>query len=99
MSMLLRSVTRRLALTGAVVVLGAGGTAAGVAAASASHVAAKAPHITAPPPVDHQLCYTATGKFQAPAGVRLIDQFSPNGFVPAISTALAVHCNPVMKIL
>lgn len=100
MSMLLRSVTRRLALAGAVVVAGAGGTAAGVAAASAAHVPAKAPHITAPPPVDHQLCYTGTStKFKIPAGVRLIDQFSPNGFVPAISPTLAVHCNPVTKIL
>ncbi len=90
----LRASTMRLALAGAVVLLGAGGIAAGVATASAS------PRVTAPPPVDHQLCYTASGpNFKIPAGVRLIDQFSPNGFVPAIVNPAVVHCNPVMKIL
>jgi hypothetical protein len=51
--------------------------------------------------VDHQLCYTAVGKFHplpAPR-VRLIDQFSPNGFLPIIHPALAFHCNPVVKIV
>ncbi len=94
MSKSLRASTMRLALAGAVVLLGAGGIAAGVATASAS------PRVTAPPPVDHQLCYTASGpNFKIPAGVRLIDQFSPNGFVPAIVNPAVVHCNPVMKIL
>jgi hypothetical protein len=84
----------RLALAGAVVLLGAGGLAAGVATASAS------PRAPAPPPVDHQLCYSASGpNFKIPAGVRLIDQFSPNGFVPAIVNPAVVHCNPVEKIL
>jgi hypothetical protein len=50
--------------------------------------------------VDHQLCYTASGpNFKIPSGVRLIDQFSPNGFVPAIVNPAVVHCNPVEKIL
>lgn len=71
----------------------AGGAMAGVAAASASRA-------TAPPAVDHQLCYTATGThFKIPQGVRLINQFSPGGFVPSISATLAVHCNPVAKTL
>jgi len=84
----------RLALAAAVVALGAGGTVAGVAAASAS------PRIAAPPPVDHQLCYGASSSgFRIPAGVRLINQFSPNGFVPAITHKPVLHCNPTMKIL
>ena len=51
--------------------------------------------------VDHQLCYTAAGKFHPPAApnVRLIDQFSPNGYTPIIKPALALHCNPVIKIV
>jgi len=54
----------------------------------------------APPPVDHQLCYNANGsQFKIPAGVRLINQFSPNGFVPVISSTMTVHCNPVQKTL
>ena len=51
--------------------------------------------------VDHQLCYTAAGKFHPPTvgHVRLINQFSPNGFLPIIKPALALHCNPVIKIV
>lgn len=51
--------------------------------------------------VDHQLCYTGAGKFRPPAApnVRLIDQFNPNGFTPKINPVLALHCNPVMKIV
>jgi hypothetical protein len=92
MSNSFRAHTVRLALAGAVVMLGVGGTAAGVAAAS--------PHTAAPPPVDHQLCYTASSTgFNIPAGVRLIDQFSPNGFVPTITHKPVLHCNPTVKIL
>jgi len=95
MSKSFRASTLRLALAGAAVALGVAGTAAGVAAASA----APSRHI-APPAVDHQLCYTAAGlHFRVPSGVRLIDQFSPNGFVPKISPTLDVHCNPAEKIL
>ena len=94
MSRSFRASAVKIALAGAVVVLGAGGTVAGVAAASAS------PRIAAPPPVDHQLCYTAVGtQFHIPAGVRLINQFSPNGFVPTIASPLVAHCNPVQKTL
>ncbi len=48
--------------------------------------------------VDHQLCYTATATgFKIPTtGVRLIDQFAPNGFVPKIGP-LVQNCNPVQK--
>ena len=96
MSKSFRASAVRLALAGAAVALGVAGTAAGVAAASA----APARHIAQPPPVDHQLCYTAAGlHFRVPSGVRLIDQFSPNGFVPRISPTQDVHCNPVEKIL
>jgi hypothetical protein len=84
----------RLALAGAVAVLGAGGIVAGVATAAAS------PRAAAPPPVDHQLCYTASSTaFKIPAGVRLFNQFSPKGFAPHIAPKPVLHCNPVVKIL
>jgi hypothetical protein len=93
---------RRIALilVPAVVLLGAGGIAAGTAVAGTT----AAPHhksqpAQAQPPVDHQLCYNASGsQFQIPTGVRLINQFSPNGFVPVITPTVVVHCNPVQKI-
>jgi hypothetical protein len=85
MSMPLRATGLKVGL----VVLGVGGLAAGVAAASSG---------STPPPVDHQLCYTASGApFKIPTGVRLKDQFSPNGFVPRINPSLVLHCNPVAK--
>ena len=75
----------------AVVVLGISGTVASIAAASPGRAAAT------PPPVDHQLCYgvSATGS-KVPAGIVLKNQFSPNGFKPKITKAVA-HCNPVAK--
>lgn len=93
-----RTIALRVVPVVALMALGAGGIAAGTAAAGT----AAAPHkarIAQPPPVDHQLCYNASGSFQVPGGIRLINQFSPNGFVPVISSALVVHCNPVEKIL
>jgi len=85
-----------------VAVLAAAGFA-GIAAGTAAAGTAPNPHGTRaaqPPPVDHQLCYNASGtQFTIPAGVRLINQFSPNGFVPVISPTLTVHCNPVQKTL
>jgi hypothetical protein len=78
----------------AVVAVGTGAMIAGGAAASAS------PHRAQPPPVDHQLCYAASSvSFRIPAGIRLINQFSPNGFVPTIAHKVVLHCNPTMKIL
>ena len=53
-----------------------------------------------PASVDHQLCYTATATgFKIPTtGVRLINQFAPNGFVPRIGP-LVKNCNPVQKTI
>jgi hypothetical protein len=92
MSISFRATGMKLALAAVMV---AGGLAASVAAASAS------PHRAQPPPVDHQLCYAATTStgFRIPAGVRLVNQFSPNGFVPAITHKPVLHCNPTVKIL
>jgi hypothetical protein len=50
--------------------------------------------------VDHQLCYSAVGHFpKTPTSltVRLINQFSPNGFLPKINSNFTLHCNPVQK--
>jgi hypothetical protein len=90
MSMLLRKRTWK----GALAVLGGLCIAAGVTAATTSGARTTFK-------VDHQLCYTATGKFAQPAGskVRLFNQFTPNGFSPVLQTALALHCNPVTKIV
>ncbi len=56
-----------------------------------------------PAVVDHFLCYTATSPrtsaapgFTVPVGVRLINQFSQQGFVPGIG-AVDLHCNPAQK--
>ncbi|HXW34159.1 MAG TPA: hypothetical protein VEJ87_06225 [Acidimicrobiales bacterium] len=47
----------------------------------------------------HYLCYTATASgFKAPPGVRLVNAFAPNGFVPKIGSA-NYHCNPAVKIV
>jgi hypothetical protein len=51
-----------------------------------------------PPPVDHHLCYVATGKYPIPNGVELFNQFAPGGFRPKIGT-VAFHCNPVAKTI
>jgi hypothetical protein len=52
------------------------------------------------PPVDHQLCYAASGTFGVPtAGVTLYDQFNPKGFTPQISKKASLLCNPVVKKL
>lgn len=90
MSMLLRSRTWK----GALAVLCGLGIVAGVTAATTSGAKMSFK-------VDHQLCYTAVGKFQPPtaAPVRLIDQFSPNGFLPIIQSAMVLHCNPVLKVV
>ncbi len=98
MPMSLRTAALKAVPVVALMALGAGGIAAGTASANT----AAAPHkarIAQPPPVDHQLCYNASGAFNVPAGIRLINQFSPNGFLPVISSTVTVHCNPVVKIL
>jgi len=98
MSAYLRSIVWRLVPVVTLVALGAGGIAVGTASAGTA-AATHRPHITQPPPVDHQLCYNAVSQFAIPSGIRLINQFNPNGFVPVISSALVVHCNPVQKTL
>lgn len=89
MSSLFRFPVTKVALALCVVLLSLGGAVfaiAGTSGAASSKV------------VDHQLCYTATATgFKIPTtGVRLIDQFAPNGFVPKIGS-LAENCNPVQK--
>jgi hypothetical protein len=56
------------------------------------------------PVVDHQLCYftytPTSAKFNVPpvGGVKLVDQFNPNGFTPApLFSKAEWHCNPVRK--
>jgi hypothetical protein len=90
MSMLLR----KRAWGGALAVLCGLCIAAGVTAASTSGARAGFK-------VDHQLCYTAAGKFHPPAAgkVRLINQFNPNGFLPIIRPGAVLHCNPVIKTI
>lgn len=90
MRMSLRATAWRVAL----VVLVGGGLAAGVTMATSAGA-----RVTTPPPVDHQLCYSASGAFKIPSGIRLINQFSPKGFVPKINSKVAWHCNPAEKIL
>src|SRR5690349_16153717 len=90
MPMSLRATASKVAL----IVLVGGGLAAGVAMASSAGA-----RVTAPPPVDHQLCYSASGAFKIPSGVRLINQFSPSGFVPNIHPRVVWHCNPVQEAL
>jgi hypothetical protein len=91
------SVPRKRPWKMGIAVLGAVCLAAGIAAAASSPTRAA----TAKFKVDHQLCYTAVGKFHPPAAskIRLINQFSPNGFSPILKPALALHCNPVIKIV
>jgi hypothetical protein len=71
-----------------------------VIAAAAFAAATVRASSTAAPPVDHQLCYAASGAFtKVPTGVRLIDRFNPKGFVPQISGKAGLLCNPVAKTL
>jgi len=97
MSVSFRAAALRVAPVVALLAISVGGIAAGSASAGTAALPQRVQAAPAPPPVDHQLCYNATGKFTIPAGIRLINQFSPNGFVPVISSTLTVHCNPVQK--
>jgi hypothetical protein len=89
---------RTLTLIGALSVLAASGTVAGVTAASA---AAHPAHPAITYTTDHQLCYfiktVGPGLKIPPAGsVTLVNQFSK--FQPTINPP-TIHCNPVEKIL
>jgi hypothetical protein len=97
MSISFRAAALRVVPAVALLAVSVCGIAVGTASARTAAPPQKAQ--AAPPPVDHQLCYNATGQFQIPAGIRLINQFSPSGFVPVISSALSVHCNPVAKTI
>src|SRR5436305_772896 len=97
MSSLLRAHAWKAALAvlggSCLIVLGLAGSTTGVAKASSTGTA---------PPVDHQLCYGASGFYPAvppPGSVRLIDQFNPNGFLPQINGKPQLLCNPAKKIL
>jgi hypothetical protein len=96
MSRLMHTVGARAVLAAAAVLLATGVTAAGATTAGATAGAAKPAALIA---VDHQLCYTAAAKgFRVPAGVILVNQFSPKGFVPKIGPAVLL-CNPTIKVL
>jgi hypothetical protein len=98
MSISFRTVALRFGPVIALIAAGIGGIAVGTATAGTVAAPHTAQPAQAPPPVDHQLCYNASGtQFKIPSGIRLINQFSPNGFVPVISPTLTVHCNPVQK--
>jgi hypothetical protein len=76
------------------------GTVTGVAMAAAPSApsARSALRSQVTTPIDHQLCYAATGSgFQIPT-VELENQFSTTPFTPTIGS-VAYHCNPVAKTL
>lgn len=96
MSLSSSSTAIRAAIAASMAVLAAVGTVAGLSAASAS---ARSHPGAAAPPIDHQLCYTASATgFKIPSGVELENQFSTSPFAVKIGT-VALHCNPVEKIL
>jgi len=73
---------------------------AAVISGASAMATAKAAATSTPPPIDHQLCYAAAGLFNVPTtGVKVYDQFNPNGFVPKIDPHAMSLCNPVMKTL
>jgi hypothetical protein len=79
----------------AIVVAGIVTAATGASGATPATTPAKVPVLS------HQLCYTAVAKgFKIPkqGTVRLINQLSPNGFLPKIGPAV-LNCNPAEKIL
>jgi hypothetical protein len=90
----------RLAAVFAVVIVSAGGAAAGVGVASASPPPG---HVLPTYQTDHQLCYAAAAsgpgiKLPPPGSVTLQNQFG--SFVPSFNGPGPVqHCNPVEKIL
>src|ERR1700689_1202950 len=96
-----------LAIGAAIACAAGAGLAFAVAPASSAAPAAAGSHVHGPAvrsgaaaltKVNHQLCYTAEGKYQIPRNLLLINQFSPKGFAPKVGP-VAIHCNPVVKIL
>jgi hypothetical protein len=92
MSTFVRSSAARIGVGAAAILIGVGGTLFALGATGASEAAG------AGTPGQHYLCYTATAKagFKIPPGIRLVNAFSPNGFVPRIGAA-QYHCNPTLK--
>lgn len=92
LSAAIRSAPAKWLLPVGIAVVAIPGAVVGVAAASPSLAAA-------PPPVDHQLCYTASATgFTVPPGIVLKNQFNTGGFTPTVRS-LVIHCNPVQKTL
>jgi hypothetical protein len=99
----LRSPAARMVTGAGVAIACLGALITGVAASAAATAPAAAGKASAPrqaaaAKLDHQLCYTATGQIKVPNNVKLINQFVPKGFAVKIGK-IAVHCNPVTKIL
>jgi hypothetical protein len=90
MSGFLRARATRIGVGVAALLMGVGGSVVIVGSTGAPASAASG--------FQHYLCYTATAKkgFKIPKGVRLVDQFSANGFVPTFGKA-QYHCNPAVK--
>jgi hypothetical protein len=93
---------RRARLTGGIMTIAGASAVLVSAAALATASASAAPAAAKTPKLSHQLCYTSTtkgfSKMPKPGTVHLINQFSPNGFVPKIGAAV-LNCNPVKKIV
>jgi len=92
---------RKLMLAVLAVVIATGGCFVAVE----SSAVARSPKASAPPGLDHFLCYNAapvtTGTkpvFKVPAGVTLLNQFSAAAFAPKFAT-IDLHCNPATKII
>jgi hypothetical protein len=74
-----------------------------VAVESSAGAGAGAPKASAPPGLDHFLCYDAAAVangtkpvFKVPTGVTLLNQFSASEFAPKFA-AIDLHCNPATK--
>ena len=80
----------------AALITGVAASAAPTGPSTAGRVSA--PKTTAAAKLDHQLCYSASGKIKVPNNIKLFNQFVPKGF-PIKVGKIAAHCNPVEKIL
>ena len=80
----------------AALITGVAASAAPTGPSTAGRVSA--PEATATAKLDHQLCYSASGKIKVPNNIELFNQFVPKGFRIKVGK-IASHCNPVEKIL
>jgi hypothetical protein len=85
-----RGLRTALAATACLFGLGGATTVVGLAGTAGAQAA----------PPQHYLCYTASAKkgFTVPPGIRLVNAFAPNGFVPTVGPA-NLHCNPAVKVV